>query len=342
MPRTKLSEQIKEHANGDQGPVKRKRQVSGSISTGSTLLDLAISGGVISGGGLPGGILVEIFGPSSCGKTVLLTEIAGDVQRKGGDVMFYDPEARLNKQFARQFGLNIDTMTYSIPDTVPELFAPIRQWEPTSAKVVNGIFADSLAALSTAMEMEDSDKYGMRRAKEFSEELRKTCRVITSNNFLMVCSNQIRENVNAGPYEQKFRSPGGVSVGFYASVRLRCSSPQKIKVSKLVNGKDISRIVGVETNVDVYKNSIWKPYHSATVPIVYDYGIDDIRSNLQFLKDVTKAKAYTLEGATLSNSLEKACKMIEIDNNEETLRQQVINVWMEIESKFSSERKPKR
>ena len=48
-----------------------------NISTGSTLADLAISGGRIRGGGLPSGILVEIFGPSGSGKTVLLSEIAG-------------------------------------------------------------------------------------------------------------------------------------------------------------------------------------------------------------------------------------------------------------------------
>ena len=53
---------------------KRKKQMEGNtetmISTGSTLLDLAISGTRVRGGGLPGGILVEIFGPAGSGKTV--------------------------------------------------------------------------------------------------------------------------------------------------------------------------------------------------------------------------------------------------------------------------------
>ena len=38
------------------------------VSTGSTLLDLAISGTRVRGGGYPGGILVEIFGASGTGK----------------------------------------------------------------------------------------------------------------------------------------------------------------------------------------------------------------------------------------------------------------------------------
>jgi len=66
--KSKLAAQIQRTINM---PVKKKREYDGDmgrvISTGSTLLDLAISGGRIRGGGLPLGILVEIFGPPGCG-----------------------------------------------------------------------------------------------------------------------------------------------------------------------------------------------------------------------------------------------------------------------------------
>ena len=71
---------------------------------------------------------------------------------------------------------------YTIPNTVPEVFQSVRDWvsqEEAEKGTIYGVFADSLAALSTDMEMEEGDKMGMRRAKEFSEELRKTCRIIT-------------------------------------------------------------------------------------------------------------------------------------------------------------------
>ena len=48
----------------------------------------------------------------------------------------------------------------------------------------------------------------------------------------MVCSNQVRVNVNAGPYGQKYSTPGGEAVGFYASVRLRTQLKDKIKKVK--------------------------------------------------------------------------------------------------------------
>ena len=350
MERTKkvetLSSQMKRRVVG---VPKLKSEYDGeftgnNISTGSTLLDLAISGGRVWGGGLPGGVLVEIFGPSGSGKTVLLSEIAGDVQRKGGEVMFKDPEARLNKQFAQIFDLDTTKMAYSTPNTVPEVFQAVRDWEVKNDSIINGIFADSLAALSTDMEMEnkEGDKMGMRRAKEFSEELRKTCRILKESNYLMVCSNQIRENLDAGPYGLKYKSPGGEAIGFYASCRLRTLKPEKIKVRKKTQGKEVSRVIGVNVEVEVFKNSIWKPHRTAPVTIIFDYGIDDIRQNLQFLKDHTKATVYCIGPDRLSNSMEEAINIVEEDNIQERLRQEVILLWNDIERKFDSQRKPKR
>lgn len=343
--KSKLATQIQQTINM---PVKKKREYDGDmgrvISTGSTLLDLAISGGRIRGGGLPLGILVEIFGPSGCGKTVLLSEIAGAVQRSGGDLTFFDPEARLNQQFARIFGLDTTKLDYKQPSTVTELFQAVRAWEPRSKKDINGIFADSLAALSTDLEIDnkDGDKMGMRRAKEFSEELRKTCRVLANEGYLMVCSNQVRVNVDAGIYGQKYTTPGGESIGFYSSLRLQARKPSEIKVKEKVAGKEISRTIGVQSEIRVFKSSIWKPYRTASISILFDYGIDDIRENLQFIKDYTKNTMYTLGGEKLAVSLDNSIRMVEERNAEKELKEEVIDLWEMIESKFEVDRKPKQ
>lgn len=315
-----------------------------NISTGSTLLDLAISGGRVRGGGLPAGVLVEIFGPSGSGKTVLLSEIAGNIQKRGGEVKFHDPEARLNTQFAKMFGLELKEGNYHQPDTVPEVFEEVRSWEPKKGKdIIHGIMADSLAALSTDMEMEkkEGDKMGMRRAKEFSEELRKTCRMLAQKKYLMACSNQVRMNTDAGPYSPKYTTPGGEAVGFYASCRLRTVVTSKVKKKIKFRGKEVEKIVGVDIEVEVVKNSIWKPYRKAPVTIIFDYGIDDIRQNLQFIKTYSGRNVYTLGLDTLSNSMDEAIKKVEEQGREEELRQDVILLWNKIERSFDSERKPK-
>ncbi len=344
----KLSEQVVEKLQNDEKrEPKESRGFDGSeqiISTGSTLLDLAISGGRFSEGGVPTGILVEVFGPSGAGKTVLLCQIASNVQKAGGPIMFHDPEARLNKQFARMFGLDTDTIDYTTPNTIPEVFDTVRKWKPDKKNdVVCGVFADSLAALSTDLEMgESGDKMGMRRAKEFSEELRKTCRIITEQNMLIVCSNQVRQNNDAGMWGPKYKSPGGEAIGFYSSLRLRCSSAQKIKMKRSISGVEHSRVIGVQTDIEVFKSSIWKPFRTASLYILFDYGIDDIRGNLEFLKKNTGSKTYIVGGNDLGKALPSAIKAVEEGSLEKLLKRDVIALWHEIEEQFTDERKPRR
>lgn len=344
MKRRKLSEQVEEKLAKEP---EQKSEYDGkdiSVSTGSTLLDLAISGGRFREGGIPLGILVEIFGPSGAGKTVLLSQIAANVQRMGGKVMFHDPEARLNKQFARIFGLDTYEIEYTIPNTVPEVFQSVRDWvsEAEAEKgTIYGVFADSLAALSTEMEMGEGDKMGMRRAKEFSEELRKTCRIITQQNVLMVCSNQIRQNLDAGPFGMKYKSPGGEAIGFYSSLRLRFGRPRKIKEKKKIRSKEHERVVGVHTEIEVFKSSMWKPYRTAEVYILFEYGIDDIRANLRFLKQNMGSTVYTIKDLKLDRSLKRSIQIVEEENLEQELRNAVIELWNEIEEGFQEKRKPK-
>ena len=340
-----LSSQIKKHM---ESPIKEREELDGNIkqmiSTGSTLLDLAISGTRVTGGGIPGGILVEIFGPSGTGKTVLLCEIAGDIQRKRGKVMFYDPEARLNQQFAQLFDLELKEEEYHRPNTVTQLFQSLSEWDPESNKRINGIITDSLAALSTDMEMEnkEGDKMGMRRAKEFSEGLRKTCRILQEKNFLMVCSNQVRINVDAGPYGQKYVSPGGEALRFYSSLRLRMVGTKKIHETIKVKGKEVKQVVGITTTVEVDKSSVDVPLRTAPLTILFDYGIDDIRENLIFVKKYTGSTVYTVNDRKLSNALDSAIEMIEEEDLTNELKQQVIELWEEIQEKFKSNRKKKQ
>jgi RecA/RadA recombinase len=335
-----LSDQLHEHANGEPS-FEKVLNFSRVISTGSTLLDLAISGGVVRGGGLPGGILVEAFGPAGCGKTVLLCEIARHIQKLNGAVKFFDPEARLNLRFASLLGLDVSKIEYERPNTVLEVFKPIRKWGPPKG-MINGIIADSLAALSTEMEMEDQDKMGMRRAKDFSEQLRKTCRILSNENYLMVCSNQIRQNMDAGPYGQKWKTPGGEAFPFYSSVRLRFHNPEKIRRKKTIAGKEQIRVIGIDSQIEVVKNSVWESFHIVPVTILFNYGVDDIRQNLQFIKDVKGEKFYSVAGDKLSNSLEDSIAIVEDEKLWKRLRNETIDVWSEVEEKFKQTRRPKQ
>lgn len=341
-----LSKQVRKHVEKE---TKEEKPFEGNfetvISTGSTLLNLAISGKRVRGGGVPGGVALEAFGPSQSGKTALLSEMAGNVERAGGDTQFHDPEARLDEEFASIFGMHIDPKRYFRPDMVTEVFKNVNTWEPTPMKkgAICGIFADSLAALSTNIEMEneDGDKMGGRRAKEFSEGFRKNARILKKNNYIMACSNQIRDNFGAGTYGPKYTTPGGHAFEFYGSIRLKFNSPEKIYRKLKVRGKEHAKVIGIKTDIEVVK-SVDEPYRKASIYIVYGYGIDDVRGNLQFIKDNTKNTMYCVGENQLDVSMEVAIKKVEELNLVSELKEEVINLWEEIQEKFEIKREPKQ
>lgn len=339
-----IEEEVKERVNA---PKEKKSEYDGStetmISTGSTLLDLAISGGRVHGGGIPAGILVEIFGPESSGKTVMLCEIAGEVQRQGGEIQFQDTEARLNQQFAQIFDFDTETIDITTPSTVTEVFQDLRKWIPDNG-MINGSFTDSLAALSTEMEMEneEGDKMGMRRAKEFSEQLRKTCRILAQTDTLLVCSNQVRENVDRGKFGKKWKAPGGKGIAFYSSLRLGTSILGSLSRERTFKGKKIKQIYGVLIEVEIVKSSVWKPGRKAQIAIDYDYGIDDIRENLDYLKKTQNLKGYKIGNKEVGATRDAAIAYVEKHGLQDELREEVIKLWKEIDELFKVEREKKK
>jgi protein RecA len=332
-----VKETVESHTDNDLTFVTRKVSVDSVVSTGSTLLDLAISGKRREGGGLPGGILVEIFGPSGSGKTALMAEILASIQSKGGESKIQDPEARLDKEYARIYEMEIPEEIYSRPDTVEDMIREVQNWDtPIVPGLIHGIGTDSLAALSTELEMAKGDKMGMKRAKEFSAGFRKTCRQITKNNWLWICTNQVRQ----GEYGEV--TPGGNATAFYASLRIRVRQVDMIeKEVTLGSGVKVKKAIGIESTCYVKKSSIDDPYREAPVYIIFGYGIDDIRANLQWLKDMKKATTYQCPDGKTYQSLNMAIQYIEKNSLQESLREEVIHLWEEIESKFNLDR-PKK
>ncbi len=316
-----------------------------TLSTGSTLLDLAISSGRKYGGGVPGGIFMEIYGRSGSGKTSILSELCGSAQAGGGDIKFMDPEARLDEEYAKTYGVHIPPDAYEQPDTVTEMFSHFTNWKPEDGNALNVFAADSLAALSTELEMEKGDKMGMRRAKEFSTEFRKHCRTINANGWIMACSNQVRQ----GSFGDV--TPGGKAAEFYASLRISVNQVDKLfkkrklttvnkDTGKKITGKEIERAYGICSKCVVTKSSIDKPYRDVPIYIIFDYGIDDIRGNLQWLKETLGLSTYRAVNKSYQR-MDQAIDWIEKNDLEEELRREVIDLWQEVEEKFKHTRKRK-
>ena len=303
------------------------------ISTGSTLLDLAISGERIRGGGIPAGLMIEIYGPENIGKSVLLYQIMAHIQRQGGNASLNDTEQRSDFEFASLFGAELDEDNVIYETSIKNTFEYIREKFKIVDGKINGFFIDSLANLD---EPDTQGGYsGARRASIFTEEIRRTAAWTKNTESIIVCSNQIRDNIGV-TFGEKTRAAGASRQAKHQfSLIIKISNPQKRTVSKTINGVKISKVAGTSFSAKITKSSIDKPFREAQVHIEFDYGVDDIRGNLQYLKQMTGAKKYFTDEISVSKAIEN----IEKDNLEKQLKEKVINLWQEIENEFKQNRK---
>lgn len=339
----RLAVQISDRAKR---PIDKKDEINFAkvLSTGSTLLDLAISGGQCHQGGIPGGILVEIFGPSGFGKTTIMAEIGANAQAKGGFFLCGDAERRLTREYAELMGIKLTDENYEIPRSVKDVEEMILSAPETEGSSLDVVGIDSIAALTSQLdESKEGDKRGSARAKELHQLCRKAKGEISKKSRLVVFTNQIQDVQDVGGYGPKEKTPGGHAVPFYSSLRIRVGPGglgYKLKKTAKMGKTETEKIIGIRSTCYVFKSSIDDPYRSADIFIIYGYGIDDIRGNLEWLKGMSSENKYDCLTAEWK-TIDRAIRHIEENDLQDELRMKVIEFWRELENKFKTNRKPK-
>lgn len=310
------------------------------ISSGSTLLDLSISGGIRREGGIPCGIFAELYGAEGTGKSSVIAEICSNAEKLGGKIKVADAEGRLNAEYCKKYGLTITDENYSRPETIEEFFELLKDF-PSDNKndIINVLAGDSLSVLSTDWEIgqDSADKRGQMRARIFSQEIRRCKSKLSNSNNLIVCTNQARDDMSS-PFA-KITTAGGRALKHQASIRLELKQVGKLSMKRNVGKVVLEKVYGIQSRVKVVKSSIDDPYRMADIYIVFDYGIDDLRANLEFLKDKTKNDSYF--GGY--KRLDKAIEHVEKGGPEviEEVRQETIELWHDIQRVFKIDRLPK-
>ena len=95
------------------------------ISTGSTMLDLAISNR--PDGGIAVGRITELNGLESSGKSLIGAHILAETQKKGGVGVYIDTETAVSTEFLEAIGLDVESMLYLHLETVEDIFAAIEE-----------------------------------------------------------------------------------------------------------------------------------------------------------------------------------------------------------------------
>lgn len=294
------------------------------VSTGSTLLDLAISNR--PSGGLPVGKIIELSGLEGTGKSLLCGHLIAETQRRGGLAVFFDSESAIDKRYWEALGINVKNVLCRPFTTLEELFNQIElcigSFRKADKDRLLTIFVDSIAQASIEKEMEAEhgvDGYNTGKSLVIGKAMRKITNLIARQRILLVFTNQLRYNMNAGPFGDKWITPGGKALSYACSVRLRLANLGKLTKQ--------DEVIGMKAQAQVIKNRCGPNFRTAAFEIHYDSGIQDLSSWLKFMKEQGiisgDGRGYTYKRPDGSEVEFNTAKFVELMNTDAKLREEI-------------------
>lgn len=273
------------------------------FTTGNISID-AITGV----GGLPGGRIVELYGPLSSGKTTTAIQCAAALQQQGGKIFFADYEKALDENYCKALGLDVtneESFIYMQPASFEEGANTFRKLLPHLDMVI----VDSVAMMVTESELSaDTGKATVAdRAKMMYQFLRQITGPCAEHNVLVVFINHLLEMVDASPMGARMKSqgitrkttPGGRALPFNASMRIEYKQTGNKRTSTIdpLTGEPADVVSQTTVQVTCTKNKVGKPFRTCEVRVRYGKGFSQAFSVLDIL---TKHKALKKKGAWYS------------------------------------------
>jgi recombination protein RecA len=189
----------------------------GAMPTGFAALDSALDGG------LPRSAIVEVFGPSSSGKTTLALQIVAQAQKNQATAAWIDAEHVFDAPYASSLGVQVARMPLAQPESAEQALEIACKLAGSAA--VDLLVVDSAAALVPRLELESlmGDGGAGLHTRVLAWGLRKLAHIVGKSGTVVVFLNQTRSRKQASGGEEE-TSAGGPPLKLYASLRLALDS----------------------------------------------------------------------------------------------------------------------
>jgi len=255
--------------------------------TGSSALDFILTD-ELKGGGWPFGRLVEIYGNSTTGKSMLgLLALKKTIHQLGGVGLLVDVENSLVAKFYRMLGGDPHLLAVKQPEYIEDVYTFISKFvERVRSKSKNiplTIVYDSLPAsicfaeykLGGVVGKPDMSKRALAHRQGYREMLRITKRTPT----LFICINSlIATMAKFGPDQT---TVGGTGPKLWSTIRVHLMNGKKLymgKAGKVATYdkeavKGSQRLIGMRSMLEIEKTRFTPPFRRIGFDILYRGGI---------------------------------------------------------------------
>lgn len=275
------------------GVLNEKLAVSYFIDSGNLALNYASSGRFLKGG-IPGGKLIEAYGPPSSSKSLVATNLLRGCQKIGGIPIIFDCENATNADFmAKASHLDCSKVIRYTPETIERCFNlmcqvidKIREKKGNEFPIL--IVYDSIGVSPCEREFAETKlpqnykpadwkrivgrkEQPGERAKACNAGLRKINSKIEKTNTTIFVINQTREKIGVLYGNPETTAGGGNALPFYASCRMRTQTQKKI-----IHAQH-KTVVGVNLKIKNVKNRAFRPFVEIEgIKLYFDHGIDPL------------------------------------------------------------------